>query len=612
MYLSFFGLNEKPFAITPDPRYLFLSERHSEALAHLVYGISEAGGFIQLTGEVGTGKTTTIRSLLAQIPKNAEVALILNPRITATEFLLTICEELGIGVPDNSVGSVKDLVDILNAYLLRAHAKGQRVVVVVDEAHNLEPAVLEQVRLLTNLETATQKLLQIILIGQPELRELLDRTELRQIAQRITGRYHLSPLSKDETAAYVRHRLRVAGSTNDIFSPMALLELHRLAGGVPRLINIISDRALLGAYTQDRHSVTGPLVRQAAKEVFGKPFAPLWMPWAIAAGAGAALVLGVIALWQLTGGRREAAPDTATAISAPGDTAAAKHPADTRVSPSGTSGGAGGDSPAPSAPGAERINMANTTGTTATPVSATGTITRPATGTAAPANADASVAPSTPTLVSLDQLLTDYGTETDPDNAFNKLFALWNARYIVGRTDACTQATTLGLECYVQRGTFADLRLFNRPAILTVNDTGGRSHQVVLAALDDDRAIVSLGGAPRAVRLGELSRLWFGDLVLLWRPGVPDVKTLSLGMRGNDVLRLRRGLQRLRGVEPDLAPNSVYDAELVKLVEDFQRQHRLNVDGIAGLQTLVVLDTALAAPGSPLLDASTPRLAQGG
>ncbi len=166
----------------------------------------------------------------------------------------------------------------------------------------------------------------------------------------------------------------------------------------------------------------------------------------------------------------------------------------------------------------------------------------------------------------------------------------------------------------MQRGTFADLRLFNRPAILAVNDARGKSHQVVLAALDDERAILSLGGAPRAVRLGELSRLWFGDFVLLWRPGVPDVKTLSTGMRGNDVLRLRRNLQRLRGLEPELAPNSVYDAELVKLVEDFQRQHRLNVDGIAGLQTLVVLDTALAAPGSPLLDAgkTRERLAQGG
>src|ERR1700751_5123417 len=211
MYLSFFGLNEKPFAITPDPRYLYLSERHAEALAHLLYGINQAGGFVQLTGEGGTGKTTIVRSLLAQTPKNAEIALILNPKMTAPEFLLTICEELGIGVPDSALGSLKDLVDILSEYLLRAHSAGHRV-------------VLEQVRLLTNLETNTQKLLQIILIGQPELRELLARNELRQLAQRITGRYHLPPLSRDETVAYVRHRLRAAGATTDILSPWALRE----------------------------------------------------------------------------------------------------------------------------------------------------------------------------------------------------------------------------------------------------------------------------------------------------------------------------------------------------------------------------------------------------
>ncbi len=228
MYLAFFGLNEKPFAITPDPRYLFLSERHAEALAHLLYGITEAGGFIQLTGEVGTGKTTVVRSLLAQTPQHAEIALILNPRMTAPEFLLTICEELGIGVQDSATGSLKDLVDILSQYLLRAHSGGKRVVLVVDEAQNLAPEVLEQVRLLTNLETNTQKLLQIILIGQPELRDLLDRNELRQLAQRITGRYHLCPLTLEETAAYVRHRLRVAGATSDIFTPAALREVHRL------------------------------------------------------------------------------------------------------------------------------------------------------------------------------------------------------------------------------------------------------------------------------------------------------------------------------------------------------------------------------------------------
>ena len=200
MYTSFFGLIEKPFAITPDPRYLYLSERHAEALAHLLYGINEAGGFIQLTGEVGTGKTTVVRTLLSRVPQHADVAVILNPRVTATEFLLTICEELGLGLDEADRSSVKEMVDALNRPLLAAHADGRRVIVIVDEAQNLSADVLEQVRLLTNLETATQKLLQIILIGQPELRELLDRNELRQLAQRITGRYHLNPLSRQETA----------------------------------------------------------------------------------------------------------------------------------------------------------------------------------------------------------------------------------------------------------------------------------------------------------------------------------------------------------------------------------------------------------------------------
>ena len=201
MYTSFFGLDEKPFAITPDPRYLYLSEQHAEALAHLTYGIKEAGGFIQLRGEVGTGKTTIVRSLLQRLPGNCEVALILNPTVSPAEFLLTICDELHVPVPPESRGSLKDLFDLLSRMLLDAHAAGRRVIVMVDEAQNLSTEVLEQVRLLTNLETATQKLLQIILIGQPELREVLARSELRQLAQRITGGYHLDALTGAETAA---------------------------------------------------------------------------------------------------------------------------------------------------------------------------------------------------------------------------------------------------------------------------------------------------------------------------------------------------------------------------------------------------------------------------
>src|SRR5450755_751841 len=299
MYTSFFGLSEKPFAITPDPRYLYLSERHAEALAHLLYGINESGGFIQLTGEVGTGKTTVVRTLLSRVPHHADVAVILNPRVTPVEFLLTICEELGLEIAEADRDSVKQMVDALNRRLISAHAAGRRIIVLVDEAQNLAIEVLEQVRLLTNLETPTQKLLQIILIGQPELRELLDRTELRQLAQRITGRYHLQPLSREETRGYVRHRLRVAGAAEEIFTPSALSEVHRLSAGIPRVINVTCDRALLGAYTQEKRKVSAALVRLAAGEVYGRRFVPRWMGWLAAAFGLTAVASALLFSWHL-------------------------------------------------------------------------------------------------------------------------------------------------------------------------------------------------------------------------------------------------------------------------------------------------------------------------
>jgi general secretion pathway protein A len=559
MYLSFFGLNEKPFAITPDPRYLYLSERHAEALAHLLYGINEAGGFVQLTGEVGTGKTTIVRSLLAQTPKNAEIALILNPKMTAAEFLLTICEELGIGVPDSATESLKDLVDILSGYLLRAHAGGRRVVVVVDEAQNLAPSVLEQVRLLTNLETNTRKLLQIILIGQPELRELLARNELRQLAQRITGRYHLNPLTHDETAAYVRHRLRVAGATSDIFSPTALAEVYRLAVGVPRVINVVCDRALLGAYSMDRHRVTASLVRHAAAEVFGKRFSPRWLPWLGTAAAAALLTITTALVWNLRPWRsasHAAAAATATAV--------------------------------------EQSNIAPATRLIPPPII-------PGAGTLSPVTAQGPGSRLAFSGHELTELLAKHAGETDTDSAFSKLFGLWRIQYVPAGVDPCSQASNQGLECLNQRGSFGQLRLYNRPAILMLNDDAGASHQVVLTALDDQHASIQLGGASHEVSIGELARYWFGDFVMLWRPGTSQVKALSQGMRGDDVRWLRQSLQRVEGARSDGPVSDVFDADLSKLVRDFQRQHRLTVDGIAGVQTQIVLASAVAPADSPFL-----------
>jgi len=565
MYLAFFGLAEKPFSITPDPRYLYLSGRHADALAHLVYGITEAGGFVQLTGEVGTGKTTIIRSLLSRTPQNAEIALILNPRLSSAEFLLSLCEELGMGAADNPDGSAKDVVDLLNRYLLRAHAQGRRVVLIVDEAQNLAPDVLEQIRLLTNLETETQKLLQIILIGQPELRKLLAREDLRQIAQRVTGRYHLDPLTRAETAAYVRHRLRVAGATADIFTKGALSEVYRVTHGIPRVINIVCDRALLGAYTQDLHQIPASLVRRASAEVFDHEVTPGWMPYLVGGLAFMILVGSGALLWRYAPGLHHATSTTTTAaVPEPAATApAATAPA---VSTGGTAGGA--------------------------------------TVAASPVADSAPVAPAL-----LPQVLAANRLATDPDSAFRALLALWKVSYTPGKIDGCSQAVAQGLRCLIQRGSLAQLRQLNRPAILMVTDDSGAPYQVVLRQLGETSAQLQIGDQTMTINVSKLTRYWFGDYVLLWHPSSRDVRDLSAGMHGSLVRQLRAQLNHWSGTTVTGASDDEYDASLVQLVEQFQRAARLQVDGIAGIETQVALDSALATPDSPLLQSRSAQQA---
>ena len=304
MYLSHYGLAEPPFAITPDPRFVFLGERHRDALAHLLYGIGQggSGGFVQLTGEVGTGKTTLCRLVLEQLPENVRIALVLNPKQTPLELLESVCAELQ--VPQASRRrSLKTQVDALNDYLLAAYAQGLRVVLIIDEAQELSRELLEQVRLLTNLETSTQKLLQIVLIGQPELRETLGRPGLRQLAQRITARYHLTPLQPAETEAYLRHRMTVAGASVFPFDELAVKRLHALSGGVPRLLNVLGERAVLAGYVHGRQRVDRRLVELAAGEVLpsARPRPRGWgvLGWTLVA---AGLVSVWLALW-LQGGR---------------------------------------------------------------------------------------------------------------------------------------------------------------------------------------------------------------------------------------------------------------------------------------------------------------------
>ncbi len=329
MYLEHYGLSEPPFSITPDPRFVFLSERHRDALAHLLFGITQGGGggFVQLTGEVGTGKTTLCRLLLEQVAQMEDsaptrVALVLNPRLTPIELLETVCEELHIDLDDASGasrrGSAKALVDALNAYLLDAYAQGLRVVLVIDEAQNLSVEALEQVRLLTNLETPTQKLLQIVLLAQPELRRILAREDMRQLAQRITARFHLTPLDAAETGEYLRHRYRIAGGTRFPFDASAVKRIHAHAGGVPRLVNVIAERSLLAGYAHDVAMLDARWVDRAAAEVLPASPARTRRRWAIAAPA-VALVFAAVAVaawwWTRAPARAEAAA-VAPAVSA--------------------------------------------------------------------------------------------------------------------------------------------------------------------------------------------------------------------------------------------------------------------------------------------------------
>ncbi|NOQ14188.1 MAG: AAA family ATPase [Methyloprofundus sp.] len=270
MYQQYFNFNSAPFSIAPDPHFIFMSEQHQEGLALLLYGIRQAGGFVALTGEVGTGKTTLCHCLLEQLPDNVDIALVLNPKLNTLELLATICDELQIEY-DEEKQSIKHLIDRLNKHLLAAHADNRKTILMIDEAQNLSMDVLEQIRLLTNLETSKSKLLQIILVGQPELKQMLEKPELRQLNQRITARYHLTPLSYSETQDYISHRLAISGVQVSLFNRAAVKKVYQLSAGIPRLVNVICDRALLGAYATDQKRVTAKTIVQAAHENFNTP-----------------------------------------------------------------------------------------------------------------------------------------------------------------------------------------------------------------------------------------------------------------------------------------------------------------------------------------------------
>ena len=562
MYQDHFGLIQPPFSIAPDPNFLFLSSSHQEALAHLMYGFAH-GGFVLITGEVGTGKTTLLRNLLDRTPPDLDVAFILNPRLTVRELLETICDELGVVYKAGQLQSVKQYIDVLNKHLLQTHQAGRSTVVIIDEAQNLSPAVLEQIRLLTNLETNEKKLLRIILLGQPELGVMLDRTELRQLAQRITARYHLVPLSREDVSEYLAHRLARAGGNPGIFTRGAVMALYSLSKGTPRLINVIADRAMLGAYAQNRLQVDAALVRTAAREVLGKR--ALWqLGYPLYAGIAVVLIAAAM-IWAYA--TRDDTPP-ASAVSA---------------SQSETLSGTLSQQDV-----AKAIDV--------TPIDDA------ALGAAALAVSDDDA------TTTVQDTYTPVAVVRPPRNAyilqreaFAKVFARWGATYAVNSSQVpCDFAPSVGLQCLSRKGGWSEVVENNTPVVLELWDEADAPFYAALVAKEGQQYVLDLDGVPLRVTPKDLRDAWFGAYVLLWQAPPNYIGSLRAGdthpsvhWLGTQLLSL--GTTGFSGPASDYFDDALHDAVLA-----FQAAESLLADGIVGPLTWIRL--------TERLDADAPRL----
>ncbi len=544
MYARFFGLKHEPFSIAPDPRYLYMSERHREALAHLLYGVKSGGGFVLLTGEIGAGKTTVCRCFLEQIPKRCNVAYIFNPKLTVTELLRSVCEEFHITVaqPVSGQASVKDHVDALNEFLLRTHAVGQNNVLIIDEAQNLAPDVLEQLRLLTNLETNERKLLQIVLIGQPELRSMLARPELEQLAQRVIARFHLEALTEQDTLRYVRHRLAVAGMPDEMpFEPEALRRVHHWSRGVPRRINLLCDRAMLGAYATGRRRIDRQIVDRAAAVVFeeaGRAHRGWVDAWRDSRWRWSALLLlgsaafGGIAYGVQQGWRARTTPPVEASSRAEAPVPAA---------------GAGAASAVPAA--------------------------------AAPSSAVASEGAGPDEAQALWA-----GVWRDEQQAWRALGASWHAPAVAGAP--CEAWQEAQLQCFRStRTSLTSIRLLDRPGVLTLRDPQHGIGYVLLAGLEGEKLRLRTAQGELLLPAAALASWWLGEFATLWR-SPPGYEGKASDMTEGALARWLA--ERLSHA----GPASGADAPLKSRIQAFQVAQGLEPDGRAGPVTLMRLNRA--------------------
>lgn len=562
MYYDFFGFREPPFSIAPDPRYLYLSERHKEALAHLMYGVNGQGGFIVITGEVGTGKTTVSRCFIENVPEHVDIALVLNPRLSARELLSSICDEMG--VPHSANATIKELVDVINQDLLSAHAAGRHKVLMIDEAQNLSADVLEQLRLLTNLETAEKKLLQIVLLGQPELQQILAMPELRQLNQRVTARYHLNAIGRAELPNYLSYRLSVAGMRGDIFNAGAVTRLYRESQGIPRLINLISDRALLGAYAEGEHEITIAHISHAAREVRGDTSS---MAASQAAGVSntsryllltASFLVAVVGTVWLTDRWPLTLTDIKTGLSSSSvqagiiergdsDNSANSHP---------SNGMALTSEPAPQELQAEQVRL------------------------------DTVPTPKSFEFSSHSATLAE---------AFRSLFKLWQRDYRPdGFPRACEYARTEGMACLERQGTRRSLEFLDRPAILELRDQSGKRGYAALERLNGDMATIVTPNGPSEVTFASIEQYWFGDYRILWRrPDFLDVPADS-GSR-EEQLWIGARMMELADTysESSVETGRINRMPTEKQIRWYQDLKGLTVDGIAGAMTIIQINNDL-------------------
>ncbi|MCU0930107.1 MAG: AAA family ATPase [Burkholderiaceae bacterium] len=551
MYQRHFGLSGEPFSIAPDPRMLYMSERHREALAHLLYGLRGGGGFVVLTGDVGTGKTTVCRCMLQQVPAGCNVAYVFNPALNVIELLRTICDEFHVPVtPAGPAPTRKDHVDALNAYLLRTHAQGQHNVLIVDEAQNLSVPVLEQLRLLTNLETDERKLLQIVLIGQPELRRLLARPELEQVAQRVIARYHLEPLGDAGTQQYVAHRLAAAGLQGPLpFDGAALRRIVHHSRGIPRRINLLADRALLGAFSLGRTQVDRGIVDRAAAEVFGDGTgsdgdAARRRRVAAGVAASVAAVVGLagvaLATWLAVAHDRQA------------PRAAAPPPEPVAVTASAPELAAAPAADDASAPAAEPAPFA--------------------------------AAALDDTIDALRRHLAD--APAGDAGVWRHLAEAWGVA--LDGDDPCAAAERALLRCHRgEGGSVALLRRLDRPAVVTLRDEDGPLHVAALTALDARRATLQFADASFTVPIPVLAGLWRGEFATLWRPP-PGYRGGALNPA--DAAQARWLGEQLDGLRADAGATA--GGNVRERLRAFQAVQGLPADGLAGPLTLMQLNRA--------------------